>query len=66
MIAKLVITINFKSLYLRLVVVNAHLPWSSFSMELFRQRFAILHLSQGFQMFSENQHAEWKRQFVDD
>ena len=36
-------------------------------MELFRPRlnFTILHLSQGLQMFSENQDAEWKRQFVD-
>ena len=54
MIAQLVITINFKSLYIRLLAVNAHLPIEQFSMELFRRTFTILHLSQGFQMFSEN------------
>ena len=29
-----------------------------FSMKLFRRRFTMLHLNQGFQMFSENKHVE--------
>ena len=49
MIAQLVITINFKSLYIRLSAVNAHLPI---------EQFLYGTLSQAIQMFSENQHAE--------
>ena len=57
MIAQLVITINFKSFYIKLLAVNAHLPRSILYGTL-RRRLTILHLSQGLQMLSEHQHAE--------